>query len=81
MEKRRKTMNSKQTKHTLTVESRIDVNKHSDIKTIIDKISTELKFINAVEIEDRPEPFTLTSIYVTKDGERLKMETIFEVKD
>ena len=67
-------------KHTLQVESRIDINKYSDIKTIIDKIYAELKFINAVEIVDRPESFTLASLNVTKDGERLRMETIFEVQ-
>ena len=67
-------------KHTLQVKSKIDINKYSDIKTIIDKIYTELKFINAVEIVDRPESFTLASLNVTKDGERLRMETIFEVQ-
>ena len=67
-------------KHTLQVKSKIDINKYSDIKTIIDKIYAELKFINAVEIVDRPESFTLASLNVTKDGERLRMETIFEVQ-
>ena len=44
-------------KHTLQVKSKIDINKYSDIKTIIDKIYTELKFINAVEIVDRIERY------------------------
>ena len=68
-------------KHTVHIGSKIPISRSENVNSIINKIHEELKFINAVEIVDRPESFTLSSISITKDDSRLLMNTIFEVEE